>query len=251
MKDLLLKREREVLAQLAWSKTLLAFDFDGTLAPIVVERTEAAMRPSTRALFKETCELYPTAVISGRGRDDVLSRLDGCEVKYVIGNHGLEPTAASPRMASLLDEARAACLRLASSSPGLDLEDKRYSLALHYRRSRTKRAAVRAIQRLVKRLETPLRVIPGKYVVNLLPPGTPHKGDALVAIRSLEKADTAIYVGDDATDEDVFRLDQPGRLLTVRVGRSSASAATHYVQGQRDVDALLRALIRHRREALR
>jgi trehalose 6-phosphate phosphatase len=202
-------------------------------------------------LFQEACELFPTAVISGRGRDDVLGRITGCEAKYVIGNHGLEPTAASAWTQSSLDEARASFERVAAQVPGVDVEDKRYSLAIHYRRSRSKRAALRAIHRVIGRLASPLRVIPGKYVVNLVPPGTPHKGDALVALRTLEKADTSLYVGDDATDEDVFRLDQPGRLLTVRVGRSVTSAASYFLKGQRDIDPLLRALIQHRKDALR
>ena len=51
-----------------------------------------------------------------------------------------------------------------------------------------------------------------------MPEGAPHKGDAILQLRKLADADTALYVGDDFTDEDVFALDQPGRLLTVRIG---------------------------------
>ena len=55
--------------------------------------------------------------------------------------------------------------------------------------------------------------------------GAPNKGDALLRLRTSDGAHTALYVGDDVTDEDVFRLDQPGRLLTVRIGKSLTSAA--------------------------
>ena len=54
-----------------------------------------------------------------------------------------------------------------------------------------------------------MRVIPGKLVINVVPDAAPSKGDALVALRDRTEADIAMYVGDDVTDEDVFRLDQP------------------------------------------
>ncbi len=56
----------------------------------------------------------------------------------------------------------------------------------------------------------------------------------------------AIYVGDDETDEDVFALDQPGRLLSIRVGPSAASRADYYIESQAEIDQLLSLLIRLR-----
>ena len=91
MKHLLAADQRGVIERLAASKTLLAFDFDGTLSPIVSDRDAAGMRAQTRAHFAALCRLYPTAVISGRARRDAQSRVHGLRVKYVVGNHGLEP----------------------------------------------------------------------------------------------------------------------------------------------------------------
>ena len=91
MKRILAAANVDVLAQFAWSKVLLAFDFDGTLAPIVEDRDEAHMRDSTSELFERVCRLYPCAVISGRSRDDVVRRVNGAPLRYVMGNHGLEP----------------------------------------------------------------------------------------------------------------------------------------------------------------
>ena len=51
--------------------------------------------------------------------------------------------------------------------------------------------------------------MPGKLVVNVVPARALNKGDALIGLRTNERADTALYVGDDITDEDVFELDQP------------------------------------------
>ena len=68
MRDLLARVNAGVLQQLAWSRALLAFDFDGTLAPIVADRDRAAMRARTRRLFERVCARYPVAVISGRSQ---------------------------------------------------------------------------------------------------------------------------------------------------------------------------------------
>lgn len=242
MKQLLLPSNVDVLGQYAWSRVLLAFDFDGTLAPIVANRDAARMRLRTRNLLRRVCDLYPCAVISGRSRDDVMSRLEGLAVRYVIGNHGLEPGEHLSKFERLVVDARPALQEALSGQQGVDIEDKRFSLAVHYRRSRRKRDARAAIYRAVQALPRAMRTIPGKLVVNVLPERAPHKGDALLRLRENEGADTAIYVGDDATDEDVFQLDQPGRLLSVRIGRSEASAAAYYLRTQRDIDTMLSRL---------
>jgi trehalose 6-phosphate phosphatase len=243
VKDLLSPEYAEVLAQLAWSKVLLAFDFDGTLAPIVAQHEDAWMRERTAKLFARLCELYPCAVISGRAHADASSRLGQGWVKYVVGNHGLEPGAHLDEFER--ETARALPLLAAALAPwpGVEIEDKRYSLAIHYRKSRQKREVRRAIGDALAQLAVPMRAIAGKLVVNVVPQRAPNKGDALLELRAAEGADAALYIGDDVTDEDVFALDQPGRLLTVRVGESRSSSALYYVRTQRDVDRLLAKLV--------
>jgi trehalose 6-phosphate phosphatase len=251
MRRLLSTRNVGVLAQLAWSRVLLAFDFDGTLAPIVSDRRAAAMRKRTVQLLARACELYPCAVISGRSQSDVLGRLAGAKVKYVVGNHGLEPGTELAYFAR--ETARAAPLLREGLAhlAGIDVEDKRYSLSVHYRRSRHKASARAAIDVAVAALPCQMRIIRGKQVVNLVPEGAPHKGDAIIQLRKLAEADTALYVGDDLTDEDVFALDQPGRLLTVRIGVSRSSAAAYFLRHQREIDTLLTKLARLREEGRR
>jgi len=243
MRHLLSRENAEVLAQLAWSRVLLGFDFDGTLAPIVGERDEAQMRMRTAELFAKVCWLYPCAVISGRGQGDVSSRLGRAPVKYVMGNHGLEPGASLEDFELEVARARAHLETSLIGWAGVDVEDKRYSLAVHYRKSRQKRLVRSAIYEAVSCLPEPMRLVAGKLVVNVLPVGAPNKGDALLGLRTTEQADTALYVGDDVTDEDVFELDQPGRLLTVRVGESRSSAANYFLRDQREVDRLLARLV--------
>ncbi len=166
MKHFLSRENTEVLAQLAWSNVLLAFDFDGTLAPIVSERDRAEMRRRTAQLLARLCTLYPCAIISGRSQDDVTARLNGVSVKYVVGNHGLEPGEGLAEFEREIAQARELLEKALAKWTGVDIEDKRYSLALHYRRSRGKRLTREVIYRAVSALPMRMRVVPGKLVVN-------------------------------------------------------------------------------------
>lgn len=247
MKYLFARENAGVLAQLAWSRVLIALDFDGTLAPIVADRDRAAMRPRTRALLGAVAQRYPTVVVSGRGQADVARRCGGIRLRHVIGNHGVEPGAATDleRFEREVGQARV-LLEQQLDDWMLDVEDKRYSLAIHYRRARSRTAARAAILHGIAHLPMAMRVVLGKLVVNAVPAGAPHKGDAVLRVRDDEAADTVLYLGDDVTDEDVFELDQPGRLATVRIGESPTSAASYFVRGQGEIDRVLAALVAQR-----
>src|SRR5436190_1960409 len=93
MTDILAKRNQQVLAHYALTNLLVAFDYDGTLAPIVATPERANMRPTTRRLLQRVAQRYPCVVISGRSRDDLVGRLHDIPVVHVSGNHGLEPWA--------------------------------------------------------------------------------------------------------------------------------------------------------------
>jgi trehalose 6-phosphate phosphatase len=227
---------------------LLAFDYDGTLAPIVPDPALAVMRRRTRDLLTTLTRLYPVAIISGRAQADARRLLHGVGVVQIVGNHGVEPWQASPRLSLEVKKWLPLLERRFAGLKGVQIENKVFSLAVHYRDSREKKKARAAIASAAAALG-PLRVIGGKQVVNLLPITAPHKGIALERERERLRCDTAIFVGDDKTDEDVFALDQPGRLLGIRVGRSRTSAAAYYIPSQRSIDDLLRALVDLRRDA--
>jgi trehalose 6-phosphate phosphatase len=253
MKHLLAPRNLAVLERFAWSSALLAFDFDGTLAPIVVDPEAAQMRATTRELLARVAGLYPTVVISGRTRADTQRRVAGVPLREVIGNHGAEGDERLGRTSpGTVHRWRKELERVLAAQAGVVIEDKSFSLSIHYRQSRQKKRARAAILAAVAALgqREPLRLMGGKQVVNLLPEGAPHKGMALERARTRLGCDTALYVGDDETDEDVFALDQPGRLLGVRVGEKAASHADYCLRGQREIDGLLRLLVRARGQSL-
>jgi trehalose 6-phosphate phosphatase len=249
LKYLLSKGNVDVLARFAWSKGVLAFDYDGTLAPIVTDRAGALMAARTRALLDRTCRVYPCAVISGRSSREIWDFLGDVPVKHVMGNHGMEPGLEPDQFADLLARARRSLEIALSQEAGLEIEDKTYSLSVHYRRARVRTQARLKVEQAIARLPVAVRTIPGKCVVNVLPKPARTKGDALLAIRDAEQADTALYFGDDHTDEDVFRLDEPGRLTTVRIGYSATSAAAYYLRRQSEIDEVLRRLIAARKPA--
>lgn len=250
MRYLFGKSNRQAIEQFATSKVLLAFDYDGTLAPIVTDPERAHMRPSTKRLLRRTASLYPSAIISGRARNDLLRLVGSIGVRDLIGNHGLEPGSTAQRFATRVRGWLPELARTLSTTPGVVIEDKRFTLAIHYRRSQQKKQALEAILQACERLRG-ARVFGGKQVINVLPSGAPHKGLAVEHLREEHQCDTAIYVGDDETDEDVFRLDQPAQLLTIRVGQSRTSSATYFLRGQTEIDRLLEELIALRAPARR
>lgn len=250
MRDILARTNRQVLSQVASSHVLLAFDYDGTLAPIVNDPDRARMRERTRELLGRVGHAYPCVIISGRAQEDVQQRVSGTGVFEVIGNHGLEPRCPRESDAAHVRTWVAVLASQLAAVPGVVIEDKQFSLAIHYRRSRARRPARMAILRAASALDG-ARVIGGKSVINLVPREGPHKGTALEIARETLRCDSALYVGDDETDEDVFALDDPARLVTVRVGAKRRSRAAFYVPDQKSVDTLLATLLELRQKLWR
>jgi trehalose 6-phosphate phosphatase len=242
------KEGTAALRSLRGRRLLAAFDFDGTLAPIALRPEQVVTPPGTRGALDRLRGLCSTAVISGRGRDDVRARV-GVAVDYVLGNHGIEGLPGAEREN---DECIAVCrgwlaqLRggdeLRAIDPGIALEDKRASLSLHYRQARDPAQAAALLPAAFARLQPAPRTVTGKMVFNLLPPSAVDKGTAMLRLLELARAEAGFYVGDDTTDDDVFRLHQPD-LLTVRVGRDDSSHARLYLRAPSEIPRLIDAVI--------
>ncbi len=247
MKDLFSPDGLRLLESFCYANTLFAFDFDGTLAPIVADPEAAACRPCVREALDRLAQLAPVAILSGRGLRDLRPRLPD-SIRHVAGNHGLEGLGISARDAERARRQARGWLREIGEwrgPPGLEVEDKAYSVSLHYRHAKSRREAKTRIERKVLELSPAPRIIPGKCVVNLLPEGAPHKGIALMNAMERTRTRAAIYVGDDDTDEDVFRLPAPPRVLSIRVGKKATSGARFYLAKQGQILALIREVIRH------
>lgn len=242
MKYLLSRASLPVVTHLAHEQTLCAFDFDGTLSPIVKHPDQADMRNRARSLLRRLSLLYPCIVVSGRGRADVLGKLSGVKVARVLGNHCAESETA-PVSRQRIEEWKAILESELRLIPEIWIEDKGFSQAAHYRESPHKAETRRQILAATGKLKH-VKVFGGKQVVNLVPDVAPNKGDDLAAERDRLKCSWVLFLGDDENDEDAFALG--GNIVPVRIGRKRGSLARYYLRTQMEIDVLLELLVRLR-----
>jgi trehalose 6-phosphate phosphatase len=161
----------------------------------------------------------------------------------MIMNRGAAGATKDPSDMQFYREAVARWVPLLTTSlrslRGVEIEDKCYSLSIHYRSSPERSVVTQRIQKAVDNLGAGVRSIGGKFVVNLLPEGAPHKGIALQRLQETLRTNTTIYIGDDTTDEDVFGFDKLGQALCIRVGRSASTKALYYIDSQEEIDDFL------------
>lgn len=223
-----------------------AFDFDGTLAPLVAKPEEAHMPAEVERLLRALAGRCRVVVISGRSVADLKRRvpIEGIEL---IGNHGMESPFVRKESLALSRESSDTWRALLEQSgmralQGVELENKTYSLALHYRHAPRRKQAKAQLVAMAERLLPLPRLVGGKEVLNLVHPDLPHKGSALSSFQASLALKRSFYVGDDVTDEDVFALVSPS-LWSVRVGRGGKTQARYFIPRQRDVRRLLDLLL--------
>lgn len=236
---------------------LVAFDFDGTLSPIVSNYEWAsADREAVETLFAlAALPRTRVAVISGRAREDLERRLGDCpQDVLLVGSHGAElETRAEGRDEDA--EARARVERfsehltpVARRFPGSRLERKPFSLAYHYRnvgeaqQEEARRAAIEAAG------PSAVAMKDGKKVVEFFAVHA-DKGTALRELRARTRGPaeghvTMLFVGDDVTDEAGFESLEEGDV-GIRIG-PGPTAAGFALDAQEQVTPMLRLLFRLR-----
>ena len=246
MKLILDDEGRAALRDLMDSTPLLAFDFDGTLAPIVPHPDEARVPLPVARRLQYLAARLPVAIVTGRAIADVESRL-GFSPRHILGNHGIENPLEATRgdWARALDDFRVVLHRERHElgAVGLRIEDKGLSIALHYRLAPDRSRAVARVEALLLDHGRTLKVVGGKCVFNITAADAPDKGDALLALALSTGAGSALFVGDDLNDEAVFAKALPD-WVTVRIGRNHpGSRARYYLDVPAQLPALLDTLI--------
>jgi trehalose 6-phosphate phosphatase len=213
----------------------LFLDYDGTLTPIV-SRPELALCPSEVKGYLEKLRDLPRvylAIISGRSLKDLREKVLVSGIFYV-GNHGLEienPNCKYKKISSLTRtrELKRITQNLKNSLkeiPGILFEEKGPILSVHYRNV-PKKFFARIPQALEEELQSwrdRWKTTSGKMVLEIRPKVDFHKGKAVREI--LKTAPPLgllpIYLGDDQTDEDAFRV-LKGQGISVFIGRGKVS----------------------------
>lgn len=224
-------------------KTLFAFDFDGTLAAIIDEPKAAVMAPSAFKKLDEFAKRTKVVVLTGRSIVDVRPRLPE-SISVVVGSHGLE--GHSLVSGSVLEGAFLSTRKWLDSLKNITqkhrksrlwIEDKNYSLSVHYREVKSSPQFASLIAE-IRSLIPNAKLVLGKRVINLIPDGMPNKLDALRDLMKSFSSETAFFIGDDVTDEVVF-MDKSPDIFSVKVGFDSVLSAPYYLHKQDDIEILL------------
>jgi trehalose-phosphatase len=234
------------------SDMLLMFDFDGTLAKIAKTPKDARIKKSSKILLEKLSGLFNVAVISGRKLSELKAKVGLQDVIYA-GNHGLEwqigknvkRVESSRATKGKLLPIKKLLQKIVLNYPGAFVEDKVFSLSVHYRKLDAKKAgelvrsAEKQIASAVKNNE--FIITPAKKAIEIRPNVKWNKGEfAKFLVQYLGKNSNSgiltFYIGDDRTDEDAFNALRGG--VTVRMGRQKESSA-HYFIKPGEIDKLL------------
>ena len=231
---------------------LLILDFDGTLTAIVKTPQAVVLEKKTKEVLIRLSRSpsYRLAIVSGRSLKNLISFFRVKNIFYA-GNHGLEMKGKKLRLSSKVKEAKkleALVWFLGEKLkenflkvPGILIEDKNYTLSLHYRNvPREFRPFFKQkVARLRKRYaHWPLIWKKGKKVWEVRPRIEWGKGEAALYLAKKFPGALPIIIGDDATDEDMFKA-LKHRGIAIRVGRFKKSAADYYLKSSRDVRTFL------------
>lgn len=228
---------------------LCVFDFDGTISPIVEDPSRARIPSPVLRRLAALAEFAPVAVFTGRSVEDVSLHLDFFP-DYIIGSHGFEGLPGhEQREEHYRLNCRAWMRKLQNTLieehrvPAIWIEDKVYSLCIHFEPVEDKDATLSRLLGIVRRTIPEAKVILERGALNVLPADAPDKGAALAELVSATDAPAAIYVGNAVTDEAVLRIPRD-HLLAVSVDNSQQTAAEFHLQDISDMAAFLDILLK-------
>jgi trehalose 6-phosphate phosphatase len=220
---------------------LLAFDFDGTLAPFTSNPADSFLSPAAMENLGRLTVARTVAVISGRAAEDVRARVPIDAL--VIGNHGAEGLPGevhAEKRARACVRAWLAILGRLTAQSACWIEDKGLSISFHWRMAENHPAAMAEAHRLADALVPRPHLVPGEMVLNCMPPGLPDKGDALRRLLDQHALHQALFIGDDWTDAAVFNAQDP-RITGIEVGEKNLGAFWR-VPDQAAVENLLKIM---------
>ena len=213
-------------------------DIDGTLLDLAPTPREVWVPPGlastlSRLLQKTSGAL---ALVSGRSLNDI-DLIFAPEQFPAVGGHGAEMRLSTDNEAvathapPMDKELKRRLAAIAKLSPGILLEDKGYSLALHYRLApHAEKAIYEAVSLIRADLpNAPIEVLPGKCVCEIKHSGFNKASGVIELMKHAPfKGRRPIFIGDDVTDESVFAIMPGFGGLAFSVGRRAMGVADHF-----------------------
>src|SRR5471032_166183 len=233
-------------------QTALLLDIDGTLLDLAPTPREVWVPPDLAKTLNRLLEKTSgaLALVSGRSLNDI-DLIFAPEQFPAVGGHGAEMriTTENESVAThappLDKDLKKRLAAIAQLSPGILLEDKGYSLALHYRLAPHAEKAIYAAVSLIRAdlPNAPIEVLPGKYVCEIKHSGF-TKASGVLELMTHEpfKGRRPVFIGDDVTDETVFAIMPDLGGLAFSVGRRAHGVAGHFDE-PRDVREWLAHLL--------
>jgi len=255
---------------LANSPIFLFLDYDGTITPIRKKPALARISTRSKKLLAELSELplCRLAIISGRSLKSVRKMVGLSGIIY-SGNHGLEiqgparlasrakrairfQSPASKKHKSIIRQLRRWLVADLRHIKGVLIEDKGLSLSVHYRLVASGHRPL--VKTVFDQITLPyarrkqIRIKPGKMVLEACPPVEWNKGKAVQWLLrntagKFRHARFPIYIGDDVTDEDAFKV-LKNQGLSIYVGKPGKSCARYYVKSIDEVRELLSLIVK-------
>jgi trehalose 6-phosphate phosphatase len=240
------------------SETAVLLDVDGTLLDLMPTPREVWVPPGLARTLKRLHERTEGALafVSGRSIND-LDLIFAPDQFPAVGGHGAEmrlqadAEVAGVRAPPLDKELKRRLAAIARLSPGILLEDKGYSLALHYRLApHAEKAIYEAVSLIRADLPgAPIDVLPGKQVCEIKHAGfTKATGVRELMTYPPFKGRKPFFIGDDVTDESVFAIMPDFDGLAFSVGRRAKGVAGHF-DAPSDVREFLARLLGDERDA--
>jgi trehalose 6-phosphate phosphatase len=234
---------------------LLAFDFDGTLAPIRRDPYRAALPSRFARTLDRLSKIYPIAIISGRSLTDLEEKFPNHGF-HLVGSHGFETKLADGRIrgrakagwhaqAKKWKQALEKAMQTNPDLRGMVIENKDHSLSLHFRGLRHSDRAIAAARTLAKSFPHSPRIVGGHFVLNLVPRDSADKGEGLRSLMKAIGAKSALFIGDDVTDEHVFEKRIPGVLGIRILALPGKTKAPHVLTSRVAILPVLRILGRN------